>query len=157
MQNIQIKLIADRAKRTFIKLAGDIKDLTPVWNEFISYWQGTVMPETWKSQGRNMEGQKWTSLTPEYLAWKRKHYPGKRLLELTGKLYGAVTGGAGWYQKAEKQRLEFGVQGEDYFWWVSERETNPRRYFYNQNEDMPPKVWHELINLTNRHLESADD
>jgi len=157
MTDIKIKLYADRAKRTLIKLAKNVDDMKPVWERFIPYWQGTIMPETWKSQGRNMEGSKWTSLTPKYLAWKRKHHPGKRLLELSGRLFGAVTGGPGWYDKQEKKKLEIGVDGHDYFWYVSERETNPRRYFYNKDGDMPPKVWKELINMVNRHLESADD
>jgi len=154
---LDIKYTTERAKKTFIKLASYVKDLEPVWTKFIDYWKNSVMPSTWNSEGALMEGKKWEPLTKKYKQWKEKNYPGKGMLVLSGKLFNAASGGTGWYQKLDSKKLEIGVQGKDYFYYVSERMKNPRKYFYTTEGDMPARVWKELIDFTTVYLESADD
>jgi hypothetical protein len=116
------------------------------------------MPATWASRGKMMEGQSWTSYSQKYADWKKKNYGSKMPnLKVSGDLYNAVTGGTGWGEKVDKKTMTIEVGGKEYFWYVSERQTNPRKYFYTTENDLPARAWKWLIDRTNEHLESADD
>jgi phage gpG-like protein len=39
--------------------------------------------------------KRWAQLSPEYAKWKRRHYPGRKILELTGKMKGGFRVDAG--------------------------------------------------------------
>jgi phage gpG-like protein len=57
---------------------------------------------------------RWTKLSPSYAAWKRVHYPGKPIMQLTGALLASLTGrGQATAQNTikiiEKLRAEFGT------------------------------------------------
>lgn len=154
---LDIKYTTERAKQTFVRLAKRVSNLNPVWHKFIDYWKNDVIPAVWQGKGKLMEGKKWEPLTEKYRKWKAKKYPGKPMMYLSGKLFSAAEGGPGWYQKLQPKSLEIGVQGPEYFYFISERMNNPRKYFYTTNEDMPARVWKELIDYTTDYLESADD
>jgi hypothetical protein len=154
---VNIKYYSDRAKKTFVKLAEKIKDLTPIWSKFTDYYQNEIIPAAWSTKGAIMEGERWKPLTEKYRKWKQKKYPGKPLLVLTNKLFSAAQGGSGWYQKLKKRSMEMGVQGSLYFYYVSERKKNPRKYFYTSDGSLPNRAWAWLIKETSVYLEEADD
>lgn len=154
MIDVDFKLRSERARKTLQELVKRTTDMRPVWKDFRTWWQDELMSKVWDSEGRPMQ-TKWAKLTPQYAKWKKKH-GGKRLLELTGKLFRAVKGGSGWYDKIEKKSLEMGVQGEKYFYPIQHRQKNPRHYFYTKQEDIPERAYAKLIELTDTYLEEAD-
>jgi hypothetical protein len=152
---IDIKMKSDRAKKTLNKLLNRVNDMRPIWKDFIKYWQTDIMPKTWDTKGKTM-GEQWKPLTPLYKKWKRKH-GNKRLMELTSRLLKATQGGQGWTEKIEKKNLAIGVSGKEYFYYVQERKTNPRNYFFTKKGDMPNRAWGYLLKSVNEFLEEADD
>lgn len=152
---IKIKLKQERAKKSFQRLANRIDDMSPIWKKFIKFWQTDLMPKTWDSRGKTF-GEQWESLSPAYAKWKRKH-GGKRLMELTSRLFEAVKGGSGWFEKVEKKKFTIGVSGEEYFYHVQERGKKGRRYFTTKDGDMPNRAWGFIIKSVSEYLEEADN
>ena len=78
-----------QVERTLHIVADHISDFSPAFrdvkNAFVRYQR-----EEFKTQGVH-GGHAWAVLSPKYLAWKRKHYPGRRILELTGDLRKTLT------------------------------------------------------------------
>ena len=91
-----------------------VKDLRPVFKDFEGeYLQ--IIKANFDGKGKIFNKGRWAPLSPKYLKWKRKHYSGKRMLELKGTLYGAITGGDGYYRFYKKQDFVFGIQGKPYY------------------------------------------
>lgn len=78
-----------QVERTLHIAADHISDFSPAFrdlkNAFVRYQR-----EEFKTQGAH-GGHAWAALSPKYLAWKRKHFPGRRILELTGGLRKTLT------------------------------------------------------------------
>jgi len=69
-------------------LEAQIKDFTPVWPKVAEVVRAAL------ARGFEQEGNvygRWAPLTARYASWKRRHYPGKKILELTGRLKGSLT------------------------------------------------------------------
>lgn len=64
------------------------QDMRPVW-QIIADDFYRLEEEQFATEGRFAGG--WAELSPVYKAWKARHYPGKPILELTGKLKNALT------------------------------------------------------------------
>lgn len=68
-----------------------LSDFSPVFtdikNSFIRYER-----KEFDTQGQ-YEGYGFAPLTPKYAAWKAKHFPGRRILELSGELRRSLTTG----------------------------------------------------------------
>lgn len=154
---VDVKFYTDRAKRTLVKLAENISDLRPVWKNLIDYYQNEIIPAAWSTKGKIMEGKRWTPLSKKYNKWKKKNYPGQPLMYRTGKLLEAATGGPGWMQKINRRNMEMGVEGQEYFYHVSERSKYGRKYFYTSENSLPARAWAWLIADVNKFIEAADD
>jgi len=159
MTELRYELNVQRVKKTLVRLLERVENMKPIWEDFKSYFQTDLMPRSFNSKGALMENQRWAALTPRYLKWKlsKKNKGSRKLLILSGKMFGATQGGSGWYDKIDKKSLTMGIQGEDYFYWVQHRSKNPRFYFYTKNEDLPKRAWAYLIKITDERLEAADD
>lgn len=159
MIDIKIEMRAERARKTLQKLLRRVTDMTPIWKDFKQYWQDDLMPRSWESKGALMEGSKWTPLTPQYLKWKNsaRNTGSRKLLILSGKMFGAAKGGAGWYDKIDKKSMTMGIKGKDYFYLVQHRQKNPRLYFYTKKDDIPNRAWAYLIKITDEYLDKADE
>lgn len=48
--------------------------------------------EMFSNQGADNKAGQWAELTPEYRAWKNKHYPGRPIMVLTGELQKSLIG-----------------------------------------------------------------
>lgn len=68
-----------------------ISDLRPSWLK-VAEAVRLGIGEAFASEG-NAAGQ-WLPLTPKYASWKRSHFPGRKILELTGRLKGSLVSGA---------------------------------------------------------------
>jgi len=75
-----------------IKLRGleqGLRDLAPVWPKVHEILLA-FMKQHFASEG-TYAGVRWRVLSPNYARWKAKHYPGKKILQLRGDLYGSLT------------------------------------------------------------------
>jgi hypothetical protein len=151
-----MEIRSERARKTFRELAKRVGDMIPVWKDFRQWWQDDMMKRTWDSRGAAMEGARWAKYSPAYLKWKRKNHGGKRMLELSGRLFNAARGGAGWKDTIRKKSLTMGVNVGDYAYWLQHRQKNPRFYFYTPKEDIPNRAYAYLIKITDERLEEAD-
>jgi phage gpG-like protein len=70
----------------FSGLANGVKDWTThIWPAVRSRAIRPWLTSQFEAEGRGEHG-KWAQLSPAYAAWKEKKYPGKKLLERTGKM-----------------------------------------------------------------------
>lgn len=71
--------------RGLARFTDGISDWRPIWpvfaDTFYAYLRGQF-----KSEGSEGLGAKWASLSESYAAWKAVHYPGKPILQRTGRL-----------------------------------------------------------------------
>ena len=77
---------ADRQVR-LLELA--LTDLQPFWRVVTP-----MVRRWWKAQfdtEGGFAGHAWTPLSPQYAAWKARHYPGKGILQATGQLKQAAS------------------------------------------------------------------
>lgn len=70
-------------------MAANVKDLRAVWprirQDFIEGQR-----EQFETEG-DASGGRWPALSPAYKAWKDIHYPGKPILQRTGRLFDSLT------------------------------------------------------------------
>lgn len=160
MVELNVTIDADKAKKDFSKLARRVKDLRPVFTDFIKYYQDKIMPASFNTKGSLM-GKKWQSATDQYRKWKSKspkNTSGSSTanLKLTGRLYDAATGGSGWYQKIGKKTLEFGIKRGVIKYANRHQEGTsgmPQRpFFYTANGDIPKRAWLFLKTETEQYL-----
>ena len=69
------------------------RNIRPVWPEIRGRFHGVARVQ-FANEGVFPGGflSKWAALKPSYKAWKDKHYPGKRILHLTGEMRLAFIG-----------------------------------------------------------------
>ncbi len=93
-------------KAGFARAAKDCHDLRPA---YLEVYRDFLLTESaiFRKQG---SPQKWVALSPAYAKWKRRHYPGKKMLELTGNYRASLTTETHKYALAriEPQRALFG-------------------------------------------------
>ncbi|QGZ17114.1 tail completion or Neck1 protein [Arthrobacter phage DrYang] len=65
-------------------------DSAPVF-EAIADHQKTVWQKQFDQEGAYTGPGTWAALSPKYGAWKQRHYPGKKILELSGDLRESLT------------------------------------------------------------------
>jgi len=66
-------------------LDSELKDFTPAFRKSASQLKSFVSGEVFDSEGA-VYGAKWAPLNPAYEAFKQSKYPGKGILERTGKM-----------------------------------------------------------------------
>lgn len=71
--------------RNLTTLDWNMKNWSSEFSESGKYLQNFFAGEVFDSRG-GIIGESWKSLSPKYAAWKSKHYPGKGILEATGKM-----------------------------------------------------------------------
>ena len=67
--------------------------------------------QLFRQEGETLDKQRWAELAPVYKTWKGKAYPGRKILELTGKLVRQLSGEGGHYERRMKTKL---VMGSNY-------------------------------------------
>jgi hypothetical protein len=68
--------------------------------------------QLFRQEGETLDEARWAELSPAYNTWKNKAYPGRAILELTGKLVRQLTGKSGdHYEKRQMTKL---VMGSNY-------------------------------------------
>ena len=77
----------ERIIRSLSRIGQWMQDLRDPFETVASYFW-TVNQENFDSQGKP---EKFKPLSPNYKRWKDKHYPGKKILQLSGRLYDSLT------------------------------------------------------------------
>lgn len=116
-------------------LAKNIEDMTPVWNRFEKYYLKKVKDSGFGGRGAFL-GEKWPKYTKKYLKWKKKKYPGKGMLVLTGKLKNAATGGNDYESKKSKKQLTMKIHNIPY----ANKMHYQRPYWLQRNEQLPKRA-----------------
>jgi phage gpG-like protein len=99
--------------RSFNRITEFIDDFRSVW-PFVIEWFYSTEHEQLDSEGAKGAHGIWKRLTSKYFAWKEKHYPGKPIMQLTGKLYASLTDfeSPDAVLRMEKTELTIGTQTE---------------------------------------------
>ncbi|MFA5801532.1 MAG: hypothetical protein WC911_03555 [Thermoleophilia bacterium] len=95
--------------RVFSRWAHDIDDMRPLWEALAMDFFNVIETQQFSSEGR-FGSSGWDSLTTGYAKWKRKHYPGRNILERKGDLRRSLTqiGAKGNIFRVSKQQMEVG-------------------------------------------------
>ena len=80
--------------RSFNRVTDHISDLRAVW-DYVQPELYKIIDENFKSEGARGGSGKWKPLSPAYAKRKAKLYPGKPILQATGRMYAALTGVTG--------------------------------------------------------------
>lgn len=90
--------VADVAIDHFAELGARMEDMEPVLYFFGQYLVEEHIPMQFRRRGFPA---RWAPLSPEYAAWKAKHYPGKPILVRSG----AMKAGFSWEAKKRSMRV----------------------------------------------------
>lgn len=66
-------------------LGAAIEDFTPAWPDVRRALAG-AFAQQFRTEGAHGLGTQWHPLSDRYARWKARHYPGRKILELTGRL-----------------------------------------------------------------------
>lgn len=75
--------------RTLNRMIADVEDATPAWEVILASFIRAERKQ-FRSQGAYGSAG-WVPLSPRYAAWKALHFPGKPILERTGRLLRSLT------------------------------------------------------------------
>lgn len=116
------------------RLEGAIRDMRPAWDQVVQYLDA-VETQAFSSEGGTTAGGKWAPLKEEYRRWKARNWPGRQILELTGRLKDSVLGSTPDTVSSRTQtRLEYGT-------------SVPYARYHQRGEGVPERAF---LNLTNR-------
>ena len=158
MVEIDIKQVgAERSRAAFVRLAKNIKDMRPVWTQYIGFHTADLVEKTFTTNGQAMTGRRWVAYSPAYK--KRKRKLGGRLgqmLVLSGRLKEAATGGDGFSSKINKDRMTMTISGIPYAsahqFGFKGRSLPARAYFFKGKGDLPARAYAYLYKATENHL-----
>lgn len=77
--------------RAFNRIDKHINDMRPVW-DYVQPEFYAIEREQFDSEGSAGASGKWPALSPQYAKQKASEYPGKKIMERTGRLRSALTG-----------------------------------------------------------------
>src|SRR5688572_696289 len=87
--NIKLEGV-DRVAKAFADLKASVRDLRPFWKS--DELRPRLLGGALDQDGRDRFGRPFEPLNPVYAAWKAKHFPGKPVLERTGRLRDSLSG-----------------------------------------------------------------
>lgn len=122
MPTVKIKFVVDnevQMSRLFTMMAADVDDLTEPFEEMASSFYD-FMSRVFESEGSYEKGGassiasvgRWAELSPNYKKWKMKHFPGKKILDLNGRMKRAAIqrGSSENVTVIEKQEMKLGLK-----------------------------------------------
>lgn len=99
MLNVQVTITGD--KETIFKLkklGNELSNWRPELEQVADYLENFYKGPVFETQGA-IFGERWVALNPFYELWKRKNYPGRGILEATGKMR------KNWQRKVNDSRM----------------------------------------------------
>ena len=132
---------------------GQIEDLRPVFRQIAGDIKAGIV-RTFNAEGADEGKPAWQPLSKIYAEWKAKHFPGKPILQRSGKLMAAFTGGAGYIEEITEDSLEIGGQGVPYAIYHQShrpRKSNlPRRAFLMLSDAMKERISRYIVLYINK-------
>lgn len=114
MIQFQAEIVGEEVfNRSFNRITEFIDDFRSVW-PFVIRWFYETEREQFASEGNKGSTGKWKPLTSKYFAWKEKNFPGKPIMQRTGKLFESLTEfeSPDAIVRPEKTELTIGTQTE---------------------------------------------
>jgi phage gpG-like protein len=101
---------AREVEMAFAGFASDVSDLRTVWPMVAAALERKTLGNQFASEGSKGQHGRWAALSPRYRAWKEKHFPGKPILQLTGRLIDSFSEGSPDHvDRREAQSFEWGT------------------------------------------------
>lgn len=100
------------------ELQAKTKDLSELFDQIMDEWaelnkQKFDMAVGAEESGRQIDADVfWKGLSPQYLKWKRKHFPTGTLMVRTGSLAEALTDPQGFFRMANPEQAIFGTPND---------------------------------------------
>lgn len=108
-------------------IVGKVKDLRPVFKKIGKDFRETE-EKVFNSQGAYGSRPAWTPLSPKYKEWKDKHYPGKPILQQTGKLKTSLSRkGGNHVEVITKNSITLGTKDYKFKWHQKGTPRMPER------------------------------
>jgi phage gpG-like protein len=93
--------------RAFNRVEKEISDLRPLWDAAEREFH-RISREQFASEGAAGRGGKWPELSPAYKKRKLKRFPGRKILQASGRMRGSLVGKTG-DTVVVKEPKEFGI------------------------------------------------
>lgn len=81
----------EQIDRTLERFGHAVSDMRPAWEAMAERFTRAER-RLFATEGRSA-GDGWAPLSPDYAAWKARHYPGKTILRRTDELFTSLTDG----------------------------------------------------------------
>lgn len=95
---------------------GKVKDLRPAFREIGKDFRETER-KVFQGQGAYGSRSSWKPLTPKYREWKQKHYPGRPILVMEGKLrQSLISKGGNNVEIITKRSITLGTKDPKFKW-----------------------------------------
>lgn len=119
--------------RTFTRFTEQLRDLRDIWPSYVTALR-QIMREQYAGQGVGVTGQ-WAALSPRYAEWKAKKYPGKPILQATGRTVASLTGNTkDSIATATPDELLFGTKRRGQIWHQRGGKQMPQRKIFDFTE-----------------------
>ena len=142
--NLSFSIEGDKALSRRLRIFSKVtKDFRKPFDKTGKYLRDFIKGDVFETRGRVI-GETWKPLNKKYASWKSQHYPGKGILEATGKMK------SGFKYRAGKQEVVVGSI-VDYFKFHQSnkpRKKMPRRIMMKLDETRKQKIvkyFHEDI------------
>ena len=104
------------ATKKIDRIASTVKDLTPAFKKIGDDFRKTE-DRVFKGQGYYGSRPGWKPLTPQYRNWKNANFPGKPILQMTGKLRNSLaTKGNNHVERITKNSITIGTSDQKAMW-----------------------------------------
>ena len=93
MVTFSIRMAGEQAiDSTLDRLTERAQNLTPIWPE-VKTRLHEIISDAFEHEGGSTAAGRWAPLSAKYAVWKARNFPGKPILERTGRLRASITGG----------------------------------------------------------------
>lgn len=141
-----------------LKTVGDIKNkignLIPVWEEWIPTYQ-KYMKDVENSGGTVMYDKHWEKYSKAYAKKKRTSVNNVNL-RVSGKLWTAASGGAGWFENKKDDSLEIGIKKSvvPYAGYIQggTKKMPARPFFKTAKDGLTLKALENLLKIAKKYL-----
>lgn len=155
-----IKADYNAALQTVKNALRNVKNIKPVWRRFAKEYS-VLIQKNWDTRGLVMQRTKWAKLSPAYLLWKQKNFPGKRKLVRTGEMQERALNVRA-VAKRRKLILEWSMP--EYWKYHQQPDvsgpntggTIPKRAFlWHEDNTLPKRALRILIDLLRDHMKKG--
>lgn len=135
--------------RQLLRFAGRARDARPAFREMARRF-APAEGRQFDSQGAYGSGP-WKPLSPEYAAWKERHYPGRKIMQRTGALKRDLTERPFGVEVIEPSHMVLGTN-RSYAKYHQRGGSTPGRPPQRKLVDLPETERQEWVRILQRHI-----